>query len=124
MACRAAPHPWGALVRDLTVVGGAPDVAEIPCDVLPFRPVLSVRTSKRVRDFVQQNLMHLVVVEPLGEVPRNSDATLRVVAKSRAAFRVVEAKRPAPGPKSGVEVVADQRFRPHTYFCKFAHGCG
>jgi len=70
-----------------------------------------------VRNLVQQDLVHLVIVEACREVPGDGDATLGKVAGARSALRGVEAERPRI-----IQVHANERVRPHAHPLKVRHG--
>src|SRR5699024_57231 len=91
---RAYADPRSELGRRLAVVGGAAHVAEVAGDRLPARAVAGAGARERVGDFVEEGLVVGVVVVTSGEVPRHTDALVRVIAQSGAALGVVESERP------------------------------
>ena len=62
-----------------------------------FGPWPDAGAGHRVRDLVQQHLVDLVVLVAGGEVLRDGDALVGVVAQPGAGLRVVEAEGPAGG---------------------------
>jgi hypothetical protein len=67
-------------------------------------------------DFVQQHLVDLVVLEALGEVPRDRDPMRAVVAEAGARRRAVEREGPL-----GVEVQRDEGIRPDAHPGQVSH---
>src|SRR6185312_11101237 len=116
VAGRAGADPRRELVRDRSVVQSLALVAELCGHTLPFRSVPRVRPRDRVRDLVQQHLVDLVVLVAAGEVARDTDAAVGVVAEPRPRLRVVEAERPCR-----LEVQRDERVRPGAHSVQVCH---
>lgn len=109
-------------MSDLTIVRATTDVAELARNALPLWAVGGLSASDRMGYLVQQNLMNLVVVELGGEVARNGDASIGVVAKACPPLRVIEAKRPTTLPVQRVEVQPNERLRPDSHPFELSHG--
>lgn len=86
----AASNPRGKFFRNGTVVGALSDITQIPRDRLPCGSVPDVRSGKGVRDFVQQNLVDFVIVEPARQIAGHRDSVRAVVAQASAGLRVIE----------------------------------
>lgn len=75
-------------------MGALTDVAEFARGRQPLSPVRSPRTGDCVRNFVQQNLVDLIVVESRSKILRNRDFPLRVVALAGSGLGIIEAEGP------------------------------
>lgn len=76
------------------VVGSPTDIAELSGERLPFRPVTGPRACEGVGDLVEEHLVNVVVFGCGGEVARDTDFPLLVVARAKTSFCVVKSKRP------------------------------
>ena len=112
----APPDPGSEFGGSLTVVRGAAHVAEVAGDGLPPGAVARGVPSKGMRDFVQQRLMDLIVVEPGCKVARDCDALALVVTQPCASLRMVEVETPRV-----IEVRTDERFTPHSHAFQIGH---
>lgn len=65
----AGAEPGGEVLRDRPVEGATAGVSEVGGNRSPLRPVTDILARERVRDLVQQHLMHLVVVAAQRHVP-------------------------------------------------------
>lgn len=54
---------------DLTVVGAAADVPDVARDALPAATVARLSAGEGVRDFVQQDLVHVIIFEFGRQIP-------------------------------------------------------
>lgn len=94
MTSGALAEPRGQFVSNLAIVSAATNITYVTRDTLPGWPVPGGSTSQGMRDFVQQNLMNLVVVKLRSQIARDGNASFCVVAEPRTAFRVIETKAP------------------------------
>lgn len=113
----ASSHPWCKLVRDGAIVRALTVIPEVPGDRPPASSVPDAGAGQRVRDFVQQNLMHLVIRIAAGEVARHGDPVLVKAAQPGPRLRVVESERP----HVRVEVERDERLRPPSHPVQLCH---
>lgn len=65
----AGAEPGGEVLRDRPVEGATSGVSEVGGNRPPLRPVTDILARERVRDLVQQYLVHLVVVAAQRHVP-------------------------------------------------------
>ena len=93
-------------------------VAKLCRDSAPLRPVSRAGPGQGVGDFVQQHLVDVIVAFTLREVSRQGDASLRMIALTKARFRVVKSKRPA----LTVEMQTQECVCPHGDAVEVGHG--
>lgn len=109
-------QPSSCILRDRMVVGSATLVAKFSGGSEPFSAVACSCARDRVSDFVEEDLVDVVVFGQDAQVARHCDASLGVIAGAKTSFRVVKSKTPGV-----VEVEGNECLRPHSHSRKFRH---
>lgn len=65
----AGAEPGGEVFRDRAVEGATTGISQVGGNRPPLRAVAHILARERVRDLVQQHLVHLVVVAAQRHVP-------------------------------------------------------
>jgi hypothetical protein len=117
MASRTRADPRREFLGDCAVVRALTDIPKRLRDRTPASSVPDSRTSERVRNFMQKNLVDFVILIPAREITRHRDALLVEVAEPGPGLRVVKAERP----DGGVEMKRNERLRPRSHPVQISH---
>ena len=95
MAVGAQSQPVGVFTGGVGGVCPAPSVTEFPSLCKPQRSVACSGANQRVRDFVQEHLLDVIMRALVTEIARESDPQPPVITLAEAGFGVIETERPA-----------------------------
>ena len=98
-------------------MGASTDVAKLACAFLPYRPVSLPDTHHGVGDLVEKDLVHLVIFGACGQITRDRDPSLGVIALPKARFCMVKTKAPRR-----IKMQSNQCVRPHGHSLQLCHG--
>jgi hypothetical protein len=105
VSARALATPACVLTRGVSAVCPTPQISELSGFGEPLCCVTCSGTHQRVSNFVEQNLLNVLLGSGAGEIARERDAHASVIALAEAGFGVVKTKRPP-----GTEAVEGKKF--------------